>query len=290
MTFSSQPNKFYLLALKAALAAGREIMQVYDGNFSVDEKQDGSPITEADRRANDCIMQTLAPSGLPIISEEHPIDTYSRRTHWEYFWLVDPLDGTKEFVNRNGEFTVNIALVHRQTPAFGILTAPALNLGYIGLQGTGAYKIENLENLSDLITHSDNSFGQLLKLLTPLHPGQSSGPPVLASSRSHINPENRNMIHALWGSEVQPEMLYKGSALKFGLLAEGKAHYYLRNDKIWEWDTAAGHALLLAAGGDLLCWPGATPLVYNKESMRNPAFVACASKLDSDLLKPKFPL
>ncbi len=271
----------------AALDAGREIMNIYRRGFKVDLKADGSPLTLADRLANEIILDKLSQFTIPVISEEKPLPDYSQRKSWEYFWLIDPLDGTKEFVNRNEEFTVNIALVYKSKPIAGIVTAPALNFGYMGIQSTGAYKIPDLQEAKTLSEIDFSNPEEHFLKLNPVVPDKNR---ILVSSRSHIDDGNSEIIRKLFGHKNDLKTIHAGSALKFGLLAEGKAHFYLRNDKIWEWDTAAGHALLLAAGGELFNWPDGSDLSYNKETLKNPGFVACSSKNVSELLKAKLSL
>lgn len=280
-------EKNALLALRAALQAGHAVMQVYRDSFFVTRKADGSPITEADRQSEKIILSHLTSSGLPVISEETPVASMSIRKQWEYFWLVDPLDGTKEFVNQNGEFTINIALIYKGHPILGILTAPALNMGYLGITGIGAWRISCLQTLE---TNWSDNLEEISSHMIPLGPTPPPVDPTLAVSRSHTDQGNALMIDTFLEKGKPYHTLSRGSALKFGLVAEGAAHFYMRNDKIWEWDTAAGHAVLLAAGGYLLCWPSGQELVYNKEDLRNPAFVACSSRKDLEALRSKFPL
>ena len=279
-------NKILYTALRAALDAGREIMNVYSKDFKTELKSDGSPLTLADRLANEIIINALSQFSIPIISEEKPLPEFFQRKSWKYFWLIDPLDGTKEFVNRNDEFTVNIALIHNSRPVFGVVTAPALNFGYVGTQKDGAFKIPDLRRAESI---SDDDFSDFAKHFTELNPEVPINNWVLVTSRSHNDRGNSEIIKKLFGNK-NLKTIHAGSALKFGLVSEGTAHFYLRNDHIWEWDTAAGHALLIAAGGDLFTWPDGADLYYNKEILRNPGFVACASKEVSELLKTKLSL
>jgi 3'(2'), 5'-bisphosphate nucleotidase len=280
-------HKIFYSAFNAALDAGKEIMNVYNQGFKVDLKADGSPLTLADRLANEIILDALIQFRIPVISEEKPLPDYLERKAWEYFWLIDPLDGTKEFVNRNKEFTVNIALIYKSKPIAGIVTAPALNFGYMGFQNTGAFKIPDLKKAETL---SEKDFSDPDEHFTRLNPELPDKHRILVASRSHNDDGNSEIISKLFGHQNDLQTIQAGSALKFGLLTEGKAHFYLRNDKIWEWDTAAGHAVLLAAGGDLFTWPDGSDLSYNKETLKNPGFVACASKEVSKLLKAKLSL
>jgi 3'(2'), 5'-bisphosphate nucleotidase len=282
--------EIYITALNAAIAAGDAIMKVYSQKFEVELKTDGSPLTLADKKANDIIFDELAGNGIPVISEEKPIPPFEERKKFAHFWLIDPLDGTKEFIKRNGEFTVNIALIRNNYPVFGVLTAPALNYGYIGTAEYGAYKINDLTTVNDVLKTCGSDFQNLVKSFEQLHPVVPDNQQVIVSSRSHSNEGNNEIINKLFKDPDTLKTIKAGSALKFGFLAEGKAHFYLRNDCINEWDTAAGHALLNAAGGLLLTWPSGGQMLYNKEKMRNPGFVACATKEALKLLKAKFTL
>jgi len=282
-------DQYYLTAIKAALKAGKAVMEVYAEHFETELKADGSPITLADKRSNDIICSALATTGISIVSEESPHDDYSRRQHMDFIWLVDPVDGTKEFVSRNGEFTVNIALIEQQQPVFGIVTAPALNEGWIAWVGKGAFKTVNLQELAaicdNMSLHEILDHFEVVSLHKP-----SAEKPVLAVSRSHLTANTEKMIMTILGESHNYTTLATGSSLKFCLLAEGKAHYYMRADAINEWDIAAGHAVLLAAGGAIFAWPGGTPLQYNSPRILNPGFVAFANPQEEDLLRSKLPL
>lgn len=282
--------ELYITALGAAIAAGDAIMKIYSQKFDVELKTDGSPLTLADRQANKIIVDMLAFTGIPVISEEKPIPPFEERKNFAYFWLVDPLDGTKEFIKRNDEFTVNIALIRNNYPVFGVLTVPALNYGYIGSIEYGAYKMSNLTTVNKNIKNCHADFESLVNDFEELNPVVPEKHRIIVSSRSHYNSGNDEIIRKLFDDPQELKTIKAGSALKFGFLAEGKAHFYLRNDFINEWDTAAGHALLNAAGGHLLTWPAGEFMLYNKKEMRNPGFVACANKEILELLKAKFTL
>ena len=283
-------QEIYITALDAAIAAGDAIMKIYSRKFEVELKTDGSPLTLADRQANDIIIDKLAGTGIPVISEEKPIPPFEERKKFAYFWLIDPLDGTKEFIKRNGEFTVNISLIRNNYPVFGVLTAPALNYGYIGSVEFGAFKMTDLTTVNKSIENCNSDFQSLVKDFEELHPVVPDKHQIIVSSRSHCNHGNTEIIKKLFKDPEKLKTIKAGSALKFGYLAEGKAHFYLRNDSINEWDTAAGHALLNAAGGHLLTWPAGEFMLYNKKEMRNPAFVACGNKELLEFFKAKFTL
>lgn len=273
----------YATAINAALEAGKAIMEVYGSDFQTEFKADGSPITLADRRANDIICSALQTTGIGIISEESPREAYSVRKNREYLWIVDPVDGTKEFTSRNDEFTVNIALIHHQTPVFGIVTAPAVNQAYIGWKNKGAFKIYNMHELYN--NDAPLTIDSILSAATPVKTRTDEKNPVFVISRSHVTKETKDINSILMSKHKSPKTVSKGSSLKFCLLAEGSSQYYARADQINEWDTAAGHAVLLAAGGDLFTLPQMDKLHYNKEELVNPGFVAFADPAQSDLLK-----
>jgi len=235
-----------------ARLAGQAIMQVYSTDFAVECKDDHSPITRADRAANDIITQSLAAlhPDIPVVSEESPNPAYSERLGWKRFWLVDPMDGTKEFVKRNGEFCVCIGLVQDRKPVFGVLYVPVRDVLYAGGPGLGSLK------------YADNE-RTMIRTARP-EPGQ---PVVVVGSRSHPDPRmDAYLAHYPDRTDVTV-----GSALKFGLIAEGAAHLYPRFNRTWEWDTAAGHAVVLGAGGSFTAMGGGE-FPYNKEDLVNGGF------------------
>jgi 3'(2'), 5'-bisphosphate nucleotidase len=249
-----------VLAIEAARRAGEAIMAVYDNeDFNVEFKPDDSPLTKADTAANEIIKQTLLPSGLPILSEEGRQVPYSERKNWSNYWLVDPLDGTKEFIKRNGEFTVNIALMKENRPVAGVVFAPSLDTLYYGSIENGASKIINgIEE--PLLAANDTDLNQLM--------GKEKV--VIVASRSHSNPETENFI----AQYKTHELCSMGSSLKFMLLADGKADIYPRIAPTMEWDTAAAHAILNALNRKVFQYNTREELIYNKENLLNPYFVA----------------
>lgn len=243
------------LALQAAQAASKEILEVYNSNdFQTEAKGDNSPLTLADKKAHQAIVEILQSSNLPILSEEGKSIPYHERKNWEYFWMVDPLDGTKEFIKRNGEFTVNIALIEKQTPILGVVTVPVTGEEFYGARGVGAFL-----KLSEEVT-------QLAKR-TPIDLKQK-GIRVVAS-RSHMNDETQQFIDQL----VEPELVSSGSSLKFMLLASGKADVYPRFAPTMEWDTAAAHAIVNQVGLRVFQKDSDWELVYNKPDLLNPYFI-----------------
>lgn len=239
--------------LQIADTASQKVMAIYQTDFEVKTKEDNSPITAADLASHHVIvdgLKALTPD-IPILSEESANAPWEERKSWTRFWLVDPIDGTKDFTNRTGEFTVNIALIENGEPVMGIVTAPALNEAYWGIKGQGAWKRE-----------ADGS-------TRPLQVVEPPEAKRAVASKSHMNQETRDFIDQLGNHEL----VQAGSSLKFCRIAEGKADIYPRLGPTCEWDTGAAHAVLAAAGGKVNKLDG-TPLVYGKEDVLNPYFVA----------------
>jgi len=252
--------------LDAARQAGREILEVYETDFGVERKEDASPLTEADLRAHRVITQRLAERfpEIPVISEENSeSEPYAVRRNWKRFWLVDPLDGTKEFIKRNGQFTVNIGLIEGRTPVAGVVFAPCLGLFYYTLPGVGAFRREE--------------GGEPAQLRGPAADA-GAGRLVIAGSLSHPTPEMDAFVAEQRRKFAEVEFVAMGSSLKICLVAEGKAHIYPRFGPTMEWDTAAAHAVALAAGCRILNEPGGDELLYNKEDLRNGWFVVTGAR------------
>lgn len=245
------------IAKQAAVAAGKVILEVYGTTgFETSLKADESPVTAADRRAHLVIAGYLEATGLPVLSEEGKLMDYEERVGWEYYWLVDPLDGTREFISRNGEFTVNIALMHKGTPVAGVIYIPCTDTLYVGDADNGVFKNgEKLPRLSQRLT-----VAALLQKDTV----------VIVASRSHLSPETADFIKQF----PNVQLTTMGSSLKFMLLAEGKADIYPRMAPTMEWDTAAAHAILNAANRGVYQVDLDSELVYNKSSLKNPSFIA----------------
>ena len=246
--------------------AGDAILEVYGQNFSVTHKADDSPLTQADLASHVIIRDTLAKltPDVPLLSEESADIDFQTRSGWRQYWLVDPLDGTKEFVNRNGEFTVNIALIRNHQPVCGIVHVPVSGVTYTGIANDGARRY---------------AAGQEPVAIKVRQPCPS--PIVVVGSRSHANPRLEQHLASLGDYEL----VSMGSSLKFCLLAEGNADFYPRLGPTSEWDTAAAHAVVTAAGGRIIKLNG-EPLEYNrKESLLNPEFLVIADP-DRDWLTP----
>ncbi|MFD2247967.1 3'(2'),5'-bisphosphate nucleotidase CysQ [Pontibacter ruber] len=257
----SSITKLLETARLAALKAGEAILEIYrTGDVEVALKPDDSPLTRADRSAHTIISNLLEPTGLPILSEEGLHSPYQERAQWEWYWLLDPLDGTKEFINRNGDFTVNIALMYKTTPVAGVVYAPTLGTLYFGSKKTGVYK-EQAGKRTQLEPLPERTSFDALQ--------QKSGIKIIAS-RSHMTEETEQFIARF--SNVQ--LVSMGSSLKFMLLAEGKADLYPRFAPTMEWDTAAAHAILRAVNRSIYQADLETELIYNKPQLLNPSFVA----------------
>jgi 3'(2'), 5'-bisphosphate nucleotidase len=263
------------LAIEASLIAGKEIMDVYQSkDFGVRLKSDDSPLTEADLRAHQTIVSHIKHLDIPILSEEGEHDEYATRSQWKELWIVDPLDGTKEFVKRSNEFTVNIALVREGKVQMGVVFAPAINTIYWG-DKSGAFKAILKD---DWLTQDLEC---ILKKVNPIELNASLPSTFTAvASVSHFSEETQNYIDQLRLQEGDVDLVSKGSSLKMCLLAEGSAHIYPRLGPTMEWDTAAGQAVVEAAGGQLIDWETRQQMIYNREQLRNNWFLATAKGID----------
>jgi len=258
-----------------AVQAGREIMEIYEKDFSIEYKDDNSPLTEADKHSNDVIIAGLKKLDrqYPILSEETRAVDYSIRKDWKTFWLVDPIDGTKEFIKKNGEFTVNIALIEDGAPVMGVVYVPAQDVTYYGMKGFGAFR---------------KSGGKTEKLPVDANDPAKSGILRVVASKSHMNEETASFIEKY--TELYPgcrvEKVSKGSSLKLCMVAEGSADIYPRVAPTMEWDTAAAQAVVEAAGKNTFDFSSfsdsvldgrnsqkALKLIYNKENLLNPHFI-----------------
>ena len=250
-------------------ASGNSIMTIYsEADTEIAFKEDRSPLTLADRASNDIInhgLEELIPD-IPVISEENREVSYAERKGWNKFWLVDPLDGTKEFIKKNGEFTVNIALIENGVPILGVVSIPAQGKIYYGIKGGGAYRI-------------DGEGADPVRIEAKRDPDRGVKP-IAAVSRSHLSGNDTALLEALGADTIS-----SGSALKFALVAEGKADLYPRFGPTWEWDTGAGHAVAEAAGA-VVCGLDGSPLGYNKQVLKHPnGFVCCLADVKDKVLR-----
>ena len=241
--------------------AGKAILEIYNSDdFGVEIKGDDSPLTKADKAANDVIEKSLKElyPEIPILSEEGKEIPFEERKNWKRFWLVDPLDGTKEFIKRNDEFTVNIALIEDGKPIAGVIYVPVSSEVYFGDIENGSFKIDADGNINQIKVSSKSSSSKL----------------NVVQSRSHSGDEENQF----YSNYIIKESLSKGSSLKICLVAEGRAEIYFRSGPTWEWDTAAGHAILLGAGGHFVN-KDRSELVYNKEIIKNFGFVGSSFEI-----------
>lgn len=271
--FNIMSNNDYLsLAVETALKAGDCLLNHFHSSrlreLNIGYKEDQSPVTIADREANNIILKNLSRTTIPVISEEEIPISYDIRSKWELIWIVDPLDGTKEFINGSDEFTVNISLIRDQAPVLGIIYCPAKGLLYfssLDLKGAFRYLFNYGEpvDVDLIIRHAERLSG-----------GSDQKEIIFLTSRSHTNDATRIYLEDLKKKFGPASILYKGSSLKFCMIAEGTAHVYPRLGTTYEWDTAAGQAILEAVGGQVLNIQDQQPLKYNKPGLFNPGFVA----------------
>ena len=284
-------DKTYLVtSIQAAVRAGAAILDVYrSSEFKIEQKADKSPLTLADRRSHDVIVNCLNKFDIPILSEEGRDIPYPDRSQWETYWLIDPLDGTKEFIKKNGEFTVNIAMIHHNRPVAGVICVPDRDTLYFASTEIGAYKADTPHvaewsvgqtdgrdpsaGLSDSV--ADQWLKDLIGLSRPLPTGIATDRPyTIAGSRSHATPELEAFVEEKRQAYGEVEFISAGSSLKLCLVAEGRADIYPRTGPTMEWDTAAGQAVVECSGGKVYQYDTETPLAYNKENLLNPWFVA----------------
>ncbi len=262
-------------AYNAAVRAGAVILEIYKReDYHVSLKNDSSPLTIADRRAHEAIKEYLGSTRIPILSEEGREMLYDERKNWELFWLVDPLDGTKEFINGNNEFTVNIALMSDNEAVASVVYVPYISRMFMAVKGGGAYVKENVVASAT----SEADFASIGDGLVSLPVATKGNEPMrIAISRSHNTPETFTHIDAIRTCVPDLEVVEQGSSYKFCMLAEGTVDYYVRTSNTYEWDTAAGELILEEAGGSTVAIESGKHLAYNKELLNNPHFV-CRSK------------
>jgi 3'(2'), 5'-bisphosphate nucleotidase len=270
-------TQYLIDAVACAAQAGKEILTIYESDFDVETKADRSPLTLADKRSHEIIANALATHTIPLISEEGKSIPYATRKAWTTAWIVDPLDGTKEFIKRNGEFTVNIALIEEQKPILGVVYAPVPNWLYLASVDIGAYKLSELP--LDVLSAQDDSppDDRLAALLArgrklPVAPSQSRVYTIVGS-RSHGTPELEAFVEEKRTEKGEVEFIAAGSSLKICLVAEGAADIYPRLGPTMEWDTAAGQAIAECAGAKVYTHPDGGPLLYNRQDQLNPYFI-----------------
>lgn len=269
-------KNYLYIAIRAALDAGKQILDIYndpEADFGIERKADNSPLTRADKASNQRIVEALSVTPVPVLSEEEKEVPYADRKKWNLLWVVDPLDGTKEFIKKNGEFTVNIALVEKQVPVLGVIYVPVRKELYFACDSLGAFK------LVDIDCYTQPSFDEILRQAQRLPLASAHQGIVVVASRSHQSEETLHYIESLRKQGQPVTLISSGSSLKICLVAEGSADVYPRFAPTMEWDTAAGHAIARAAGCNVFHIDEKTPIRYNKEELLNPWFIvkSCSS-------------
>lgn len=271
-----------LVAIAAAIEAGKQIRMIYAESEDAEKlvvtyKDRDDPLTMADLIAHNVINEHLAVTGLPVLSEEHTGDATDERKSWKTFWLVDPLDGTKEFIKRNGEFTVNIALIHDHEPVMGVIYVPVSDTLYFAARGFGSYKLEQVSSRWQTCFMDDSDIHHLASLSQKLPVKNDQRPFTVVASRSHASEETDRFVQQCREKHPDLQCISKGSSLKICLVAEGVADVYPRLAPTMEWDTAAGQAIAENAGCRVTIYPGNEPLHYNKDDLRNPHFLVAVN-------------
>ena len=251
------------LAIKASLKAGEVIMNIYNSkNFVVELKGDNSPLTNADKAAHKIIKSYLK-NDLPLLSEEGSNIPFEKRKNWKRFWMVDPIDGTKEFIKRNGEFTVNIALIDNQKPILGVVFAPALKELYFAQKGFGSYKAKGVFCFNDILNT------EIIDLSKAEYPKKYS----IVVSKSHMNDKTQKFVDKKEEEYGSISIVSFGSSLKICKVADGSAHSYPRFGPTMKWDIAAAHCIALYANNKVFQDDGFSEITYNKKNLLNPYFL-----------------
>lgn len=269
-------DQLSILAIKTSVEAGNEILKHYNSEYSIEYKTDQSPLTTADKASHNAIVRNIENTGIPVLSEEGKDIPFRERENWRVFWLVDPLDGTKEFISGNGEFTVNIALIDNGSPIMGVVYVPVTGVLYYGSALYGSYRLQCESNHP----YALNSMSEFINVAEKL-PLRQVRPVTIMGSRSHQTPENSKLISKISRHFEDINVVNAGSSLKFCRLAEGAADIYPRLGLTMEWDTAAGHAVSKYAGIQVLQYGSTSEIEYNKENLLNPWFIA----IDPEFLK-----
>jgi 3'(2'), 5'-bisphosphate nucleotidase len=268
-------NYLLEIAIEAAIRAGEKTLEFYLEDYEIFTKEDSSPLTLADLESNRIINEFLRTTGIPILSEENKMISYKTRKCWQKFWLVDPLDGTKEFIKKNTEYSVNIALIEDSRPILGVVYIPAMGILYYGNIDIGSYKylVRGFTSLKSIRKDS---------LILPLT-GELRQNALILVSRSHLSDDTKVIIDKIQSVIGKCLIEPYGSSLKFCLIAEGKADLYPRIGPTMEWDTAASHAIVEGAGCKIIQFPDKLPLLYNKENLLNPSFIVFSKEMGKTL-------
>lgn len=266
-------DNLYNLAIRSSIEAGNRILDIYyRDDFEIEKKADESPLTLADRASHEIITAYLDQTPYPVLSEEGKDIPFAERSSWDTFWLVDPLDGTKEFIKKNDEFTVNIALIQDHKPRFGVVCTPVLRELYVGIPGTGSWLIKDPGN--DITLQDIEKNGLALPL-----PSSPDLPYTVVASRSHLNADTEKYIESIRAGHLSIDLLSRGSSLKLLMVASGRANEYPRLGPTMEWDVAAAHAVVNGAGKKVFEFDSfisdtyPKELTYNKENLLNPHFL-----------------
>ncbi len=269
--------KWLITAIHSAVAAGKAILEVYESaDIEVEHKADDSPLTLADRRSHDIIMAAIGDMGIPVLSEEGRDIPFDERRQWPRMWIVDPLDGTKEFIKRNGEFTVNIALAEAGIPTMGVVYVPVTDTLYFADHKAGAFKIDAClksgiaDRFADGVDRLDSLVGNAVRLPLERDPDR---PFTIMGSRSHATPDLEAYVETMRKQHGEVDFISAGSSLKICMVAEGRADVYPRLGPTMEWDTAAGQAIAVAGGARVVRHDDGRMLSYNKENLLNPWFI-----------------
>lgn len=254
------------LAVEATLAAGKIILEIYEGEHHVEYKEDNSPLTIADKRSHLVIINYLSKSNFNTLSEEGKEIPYDERKSWQNYWLIDPLDGTKEFIKKNGEFTVNVALINGKYPEVGVIYAPVKKQLYFAATGIGSFYFE-------MANGKENSYLEIIENAKRIPAVREDKNYTAVASRSHMNEETREFIKNLEDKNGHVNLVSAGSSLKLCLVAGGRADIYPRLAPTMEWDTAAGQAIVECAGKEVLNYKTGERMSYNKPSLLNDWFI-----------------
>ncbi|MGD8703833.1 MAG: 3'(2'),5'-bisphosphate nucleotidase CysQ [Desulfosarcina sp.] len=270
-------SEWLLSSINSALAAGKAILEVYDSpDIAIDKKADDSPLTLADRRSHDIIVAGIGDTGLPVLSEEGRTIPFAERGQWSRMWIVDPLDGTKEFIKRNGEFTVNIALCEAGDPTMGVVFVPVVDTLYFADREHGAFKIAATRRLYEGAdnTKAIDDLEQLVRRADRMPVARDPNRPyTIMGSRSHATPALEAFVETMRQRYGSVDFISAGSSLKICRVAEGAADVYPRLGPTMEWDTAAGQAIAVASGARVVRHDNGRDLTYNKEDLLNPWFI-----------------
>ena len=259
-------NQLLHTAITAALEAGKAILEIYhSGDFDIEIKGDNSPLTRADTASHNVIMPYLETTKIPVLSEEGRDIPYQERKSWKQLWIIDPIDGTKEFIKRNGEFTVNIALIENQKPIIGVIFVPVTGELYFSSKELGAFKVA--------VHLEDYDLDALQAKANKLPLQREDNTFTIVASRSHMSKETEDYVKQMRDIHGEVNLISKGSSLKLCMVAEGIANCYPRFAPTMEWDTAAGHAICEHSGFEVLDWDTKKNMLYNREELLNNCFL-----------------